>query len=166
MTGSQLCLREEVALGIAQQLLALAEEPGPKRWLLDLANLTYVSGPMESTLVRFQKRLAAFGGHLAVRNLCPQVHEVFAVTNLDWLLDLRSTEQGSGPAPGAGRPDLPTGVLIVDDDAATVWALGVALRREGLQCLGGDRWPARRPTVSPGSGRDRRGIARLMDAGH
>jgi len=65
--------------------------------------------------------MLASGRRLTVGNLSLQVHEVFAVTALDKVLDLRLA--GQGPEPRA--------VLVVDDDTVVLCVLAARLRLEG-----------------------------------
>jgi anti-anti-sigma factor len=91
-TGARVALDEETLQGIGEQLLALADEPGGSAVVLDFSNVQRISSMGLGTLVRLRKRLLAQGRRLAIRNLSSLVHEVFAVTRLDGLLDARSAD--------------------------------------------------------------------------
>jgi anti-sigma B factor antagonist len=92
--GCRVALDEVAISRIRDQLLALADEPGESDVFLDLGNVEYLTSTALGTLVNLHKRLRARGRHMIVGNLSPQVHEVFTVTMLDRLLDLRLAGQG------------------------------------------------------------------------
>jgi anti-anti-sigma factor len=93
-TGQQVSLNEETTDHIREHLLALAELAGPARLLLDFGNVDYISSLGLGLLVFLNKQLRAAGRHLTIVNLSEQVYEVFVVTSLDRILDLR---RGSEP---------------------------------------------------------------------
>jgi anti-anti-sigma factor len=103
--GGKVSLDEEYLYRVRRQLLALADEPSPSDVLLDFGNVEYLTSTTLSTLVRLHQKLRATGRHLTVSNLCPEVHEVFAVTRLVQILDLRLAEPEGLPA----VPDGPCG---------------------------------------------------------
>jgi anti-sigma B factor antagonist len=114
-TGDRVSLNECTLQRVRDDLLALADEPGEWELLLDFGNVGFVTSAALDTLVNLHKKLLAGGRRLAICNLAPQVHEVFAVTRVDELLDLRADVRDSEPA--AGRPGgAPAGVLVVDDE--------------------------------------------------
>jgi anti-anti-sigma factor len=127
-TGPQTSLDEETHHRIRDRLLALADEPSESDLLLDFSNVGYITSTALGTLVALHKKLVARGRHMAVGNLSPHVHEVFAVTGLDRFLDLRL----AGPEAGNGRPGSPVGVLVADDEAEVLCVLAAGLRREGF----------------------------------
>src|SRR5579884_171326 len=81
---------EETIPFIREQLLDLADRPGPTRLLLDLGGVRFLSSSGLGLLVGLHKRLRAGGGSLAVCGVNPDVREVFEVTRLDQVLDLRT----------------------------------------------------------------------------
>jgi anti-sigma B factor antagonist len=131
--GYRAQLDEEVLDHIDGQLLALADEPSDSDLLLDFGNVEYVSSRALGTLVSLHKRLLARSRHLTVGNLRPDVYEVFAVTRLDQLLDLRLAGQGDEPEAEGGYALPPTGVLVVDDEPAVLCVLAARLRQDGYQ---------------------------------
>jgi anti-anti-sigma factor len=131
--GCKVSLDEESLHRIHDQLLALADEPTESELLLDFGNVEYVSSTVLDTLVSLHKKLVARGRHMIVGNLSPQVHEVFGVTRLDKLLNLRLARQEGEPAAQDGQSDSPTGFLVVDDEAAVLRVLAGRLRMEGFK---------------------------------
>jgi anti-sigma B factor antagonist len=90
-TGCNVSLDEVTLYRIHDELLALADDASTSDVLLDFGNVQFLTGTTLGTLVVLHKKLVATGRHLTVGNLNPQVHEVFTVTKLDQLLDLRPT---------------------------------------------------------------------------
>jgi anti-sigma B factor antagonist len=66
--------------------LALGET---KNLLLDFKELSYLASAGLRVLISAQKKLKAVGGSLALLNLREEVMEVFEVTGLDDVLDIR-----------------------------------------------------------------------------
>jgi anti-sigma B factor antagonist len=132
-TGCKVALDEETLDRIHDQLLALADEPGEPDLLLDFGNVEYLTSTALGALVSLHKKLLATGRHLTVGNLNAQVHEVFAVTRLDKLLDLRLAGQEDQPAAQDGQSGSPPGVLVVDDETAVLCVLAARLRSEGFK---------------------------------
>jgi anti-anti-sigma factor len=131
LTGYKVSLDEETLYGIHDQLLALADEPSHSDLLLDFGNVEYLTSTALGTVVGLYKKLLASGRHLTVGNLSPQVHEVFIVTKLDRLLDLRVAGRKAEAAAQDGDFVSPTGVLVADDEMAVLCVLAARLRTEG-----------------------------------
>jgi anti-anti-sigma factor len=110
--GAEISLDGEVIESLRAQLGAIASEPGQAHLLLDFRNVRYISGMALATLVTLYKNLRATGRRLALDNVRPLVHEVFAITRLDTLFDVRPAEQEAGSASENGRADAPTRVLV------------------------------------------------------
>jgi anti-anti-sigma factor len=73
-------------------LLSLLGDCGHPLLVLDFANVSYVSSIGLAALLRLRKQLATKGQRLAVLNVQPHVYEVFSVTRLDTVLDVRQQE--------------------------------------------------------------------------
>jgi anti-anti-sigma factor len=129
--GRNVWLVEETVRHIQGQLFALATGPSRVDVLLDFGNVEYLSSQALGTLVSLHKKLLAGGRHLGLRNLAPQVLEVFTVARLDRLLDLRPAENGWAPA-GDCATGPPARVLVVDDDANVRGVLEIGLRSRGF----------------------------------
>ena len=104
--GPPVALDELTTDTVGDHLLALAGGLEAGRLELDFGNVTYLTAATLGLLVRLHKTLQARGRRLVVCNLAPRLYEVFEVTNLHRLLDIR---QGEGAADGAGRsgPGMP-----------------------------------------------------------
>jgi anti-anti-sigma factor len=110
--GAKVSLDGEVIQSLRAQLDAIAAERGQALLLLDFGNVRYVSGMALGALVTLYKNLRATGRRLALDNVRPLVHEVFAITRLDTLFDVRPAEQEAGSASENGRADAPARVLV------------------------------------------------------
>jgi anti-anti-sigma factor len=77
------------ALAMGDYLLALAGKLGRGRLELDLGNVRYLCVTSLGKLIALDRRLRAAGGHLTLLHVAPTVYEVFEVTHLTTVLDLR-----------------------------------------------------------------------------
>jgi anti-anti-sigma factor len=102
-TGRETSLDEETVQRIRDQLLGLADEQSEAHLFLDFGNVEYLSSTALDTLVTLHKKLFALGRHMIVGNLRPQVHEVFAATRLNELLNLRLAGREPGGLPHRRR---------------------------------------------------------------
>jgi anti-anti-sigma factor len=128
-TGARVSLDDNTIYLARDSLFAIAAEQNRSPLLLDFGNVHSVSSAALGTLVALHRGLLAAGRRLTFRNLNPEVYEVFAVTRLDRLLDLRPAEP-DGPVAEDARPP---GVLVADDEPALRVLLGTALGRAGLR---------------------------------
>src|SRR4051812_42183488 len=74
---------------LSRQLFSLVAGLGQRDVALDFAGVGFLNSDGLATLVMLHKKLRAAGGKLAVFNVQPRVYEVFAVTCLNQLLDVR-----------------------------------------------------------------------------
>jgi anti-sigma B factor antagonist len=94
-TGQRTSLDEETIDRIRDQLFALADEGGESDLTLDFSNVEYLSSSALGVLLRLRKKLLTKGLAMSIENLRPHVHEVFVVTRLDRLFNVRLPEQVS-----------------------------------------------------------------------
>jgi anti-anti-sigma factor len=76
---------------IGQLLSGLVADKANRQITLDLDNIQYLTSTVLGHLLVLHKRLAMGGGHLRLENAKPAVCEVFRVTQLDQVLDIRAT---------------------------------------------------------------------------
>jgi anti-anti-sigma factor len=81
-----------------KRLFQLADDLGPQGLHLDLAAVQFLTSTGLGKLVALHKRVAAAGGRLTLTRVCPQVYEVFEVTRLTQLLDVRQTGANNAEA--------------------------------------------------------------------
>ena len=75
-----------------EHLLFLIEEVQQTQVSLDFGNVSFVSSIGLALLLRLHKHLSEGGRHLAIVNVQPLVYEVFVVTHLNTVLDVRQQE--------------------------------------------------------------------------
>jgi anti-anti-sigma factor len=109
LSPDSLILTQNMSPDLNPLLDRLAEEAGPHALILDFGDVELVSAAGLGSLVRLYKAVRAAGGWLILRDLDDAVYEVFEITRLTTLFDVR---RRGGPVV---RPDrLP---LLVPDEA-------------------------------------------------
>jgi anti-sigma B factor antagonist len=88
-TGDKVLLDEEAVRLLDGQLLGLADGPIRDTLFIDFGSVKYLTSLMLGTLLRLHRKLKGAGRHLTLGNLRPEVYEVFEVTRLTVLLDVR-----------------------------------------------------------------------------
>ena len=100
-TRRRVVLDDASVLRAGEELFGQLGEPGADPVLLDLGNVAYLTSTGLDLVIRLHQRVKAAGGRLTVGDVTPRVYEVFAVTRLDRLLDLRCRED-ENDLPAAG----------------------------------------------------------------
>jgi anti-sigma B factor antagonist len=62
---------------------------------VDLGEVEILTSVALEVLIALRSRLRAAGGQLVLRNLTPGVHEIFQVTRLDQLFDIRQGDESA-----------------------------------------------------------------------
>src|SRR5215475_29688 len=78
---------------IGEQLFSLVDEEGARKVLLNFSNVEYLSSAALGKLITLNKKLQGVGGRLILCNIHPQIYEVFEITRLNKLLNIRKDEQ-------------------------------------------------------------------------
>ncbi|MCG6158072.1 STAS domain-containing protein [Rubinisphaera margarita] len=78
---------------IGSQLFALVEEDGRKRIILDFSNVEYLSSAALGKLITMDKKVKGAGGKLRLCAIRPDIYEVFAITKLNKLFDIKDTQE-------------------------------------------------------------------------
>jgi anti-sigma B factor antagonist len=78
---------------IGEQLFSLVDELGRRKLLLNFGNVEYMSSAALGKLITLNKKVQSAGGRLILCNIDPQIREVFEITKLDKLFDIRNEEQ-------------------------------------------------------------------------
>ncbi len=76
---------------IGNQLFALVEEDARQKIVLDFANVEYLSSAALGKLITMDKKVKAAKGKLRLCNIRPDIYEVFAITKLNKLFDMKDT---------------------------------------------------------------------------
>ena len=74
---------------ISAELFRLVETLGRTRFVLDFSNVIYLTSSTLGMLLVAHKKLQTAGGSLSVCNVLPHIYEIFAITNLTRLFDIR-----------------------------------------------------------------------------
>jgi len=77
---------------LGQELFRLVERDGRLRLLLDFSAVDFLSSAALGKLITLDKKVKAHGGTLKLSNIRPEIYEVFAITNLNRLFDIRKDE--------------------------------------------------------------------------
>lgn len=77
---------------IGNQLFGLVEEDGRKKIVLDFANVEFLSSAALGKLITMNKKVAAASGKLRLCNIRPDIYEVFAITRLNKLFDIKDDQ--------------------------------------------------------------------------
>jgi anti-anti-sigma factor len=101
-SGSRVVLDELTTHLMGEQLLGLVERLKAGWMLVDMQNVAYLTSTALGLFLRLHRELHARGGHLTLCHLGPQLHEVFQVTNLHNLFDIRQRAEVS--TVGATQP--------------------------------------------------------------
>ncbi len=74
---------------IGKQLFALVEEDARQKIVLDFSNVEYLSSAALDHLIRMDKKVKAAKGKWRLCNVRPDIYEVFVITKLNKLFDMK-----------------------------------------------------------------------------
>jgi anti-sigma B factor antagonist len=77
---------------LGQEMFRLVEVDGRDRLLLDFSAVDFLSSAALGKLITLDKKMKAHGGVLKLSNIRPEIYEVFAITKLNRLFDIRKDE--------------------------------------------------------------------------
>jgi len=77
---------------IGNQLFGLVEEDGRKRIVLDFSNVEYLSSAALGKLITLDKKAKSAGGKLRLCSIRPDIYEVFAITKLNQVFDIKEDQ--------------------------------------------------------------------------
>jgi anti-sigma B factor antagonist len=80
---------------IGAELFALVEEDGAKRIILDFSTVDYLSSAALGKLITMDKKVKAANGKLRLCSIKPDIYEVFTITRLNKIFDIRESEEAS-----------------------------------------------------------------------
>src|SRR6187549_3356205 len=78
---------------LGDELFALVEKEQRKNLLLNFASVEFLSSAALNKLIILDKKVKGAGGKMRLCNLKPEIYEVFAITRLNQLFDIKNTEQ-------------------------------------------------------------------------
>lgn len=74
---------------IGNELFALVEEQGRRKIIVDFSNVEYFSSAAFGKLITLDKKVKAAKGKLRLCSIRPDIYEVFAITRLNKLFDIK-----------------------------------------------------------------------------
>ncbi len=77
---------------LGQELFQLVEKDLHKKILLNFSSVEFLSSAALGKLITLDKKMKAAGGVLKLSNIKPEIYEVFAITKLNRLFDIKSDE--------------------------------------------------------------------------
>jgi anti-anti-sigma factor len=130
--GDKVFLDEANCQLMYEKLLALSDCRGEAPVILDMGNVKFISSTGIGLLLKLRRQLFGIGRRLTLRNLSPEIHEMFAVCSLETLLGLKPTDTPASLS-CVGEDRGSPGVLVVDDTLNVRSLLEVILCREGFK---------------------------------
>ena len=80
---------------IGNQLFGLVDDDGRRKIVLDFSNVEYLSSAALGKLITMNKKVSDAGGHLRLCSIRPDIFEVFAITRLNKVFDIRDDQQAA-----------------------------------------------------------------------
>ena len=77
---------------LGRELFHLVEEEQRKKLLLNFSNVEFLSSAALGKLITLDKKVKKAGGQLKLSNIRPEIYEVFAITRLNRLFDIKDDE--------------------------------------------------------------------------
>ena len=80
---------------IGNQLFGLVDEDGRSKIVLDFSSVEYLSSAALGKLITMDKKVKKIKGKLRLCHIRPEIYEVFAITKLNKLFDIRDTQEAA-----------------------------------------------------------------------
>ena len=77
---------------LGQELFNLVEREDRKKLVLNFENVEFLSSAALGKLITFEKKAKRNDSELILTNISPEIFQVFAITNLDKLFQIKDTE--------------------------------------------------------------------------
>ena len=77
---------------LGRELFSLVEEEQRKNLLLNFEAVGFLSSSALGKLITLDKKVKAHGGKLRLSNIRPEIYEVFAITKLNKLFEIKDNE--------------------------------------------------------------------------
>lgn len=77
---------------LGQELFDLVERDDRKKLVLNFENVEFLSSAALGKLITFEKKAKRNDSELILTNISPEIFQVFAITNLDKLFQIKDTE--------------------------------------------------------------------------
>ena len=85
-------LDEETIQELGTELFSLIEEENYKKILLNFDSVEFLSSAALGKLITMEKKSKTAGAALRLSNIRPEIYEVFAITKLNKLFDIKENE--------------------------------------------------------------------------
>jgi len=77
---------------LGQELFQLVDAQNRKKLLLNFSSVDFLSSAALGKLITLDKKVKAGGGLLKLSNIRPEIYEVFAITKLNRLFDIKDDQ--------------------------------------------------------------------------
>ena len=77
---------------LGQEMFRLVEEDHREKLLLNFSSVDFLSSAALGKLITLDKKVKSHGGVLKLSNIRPEIFEVFTITKLDRLFDIKDDE--------------------------------------------------------------------------
>lgn len=77
---------------LGQELYQLVDRQHRDKILLNFSSVEFLSSSALGKLITLEKKMKTAGGHMKLSNIRPEIYEVFAITRLNRLFDIRDDE--------------------------------------------------------------------------
>jgi anti-sigma B factor antagonist len=77
---------------LGQELFDLVERENRSKLLLNFSTVEFLSSAALGKLITLDKKVKSHGGMLKLSNIRPEIYEVFAITKLNKLFDIKDNE--------------------------------------------------------------------------
>ena len=77
---------------LGQELFDLVENEDRKKLVLNFSNVEFLSSAALGKLITFEKKAKRRDAELILSNISPEIFQVFAITNLDKLFQIKDSE--------------------------------------------------------------------------
>jgi anti-sigma B factor antagonist len=77
---------------LGQELFQLVEEERREKLLLNFLSVDFLSSAALGKLITLDKKMKVAGGTLKLSNIRPEIYEVFTITKLNRLFDIKEDE--------------------------------------------------------------------------
>lgn len=78
---------------LGEELFALVEQEKRGKLLLNFSDVQFLSSAALNKIIVLDRKVKAAGGQLKLCSLVPEIEEVFVITRLNQLFDIRETEK-------------------------------------------------------------------------
>ena len=86
-------LDENNIQAIGNQLFGLVDDDGRDKIILDFSNVEYLSSAALGKLITMNKKVSEVGGNLRLCSIRKDIYEVFTITRLNKVFDIRENQE-------------------------------------------------------------------------